>query len=41
MKKPGNKHNLSGVRRAAVVNAEPAVAPDVVNLILMESMRKC
>jgi hypothetical protein len=40
MKKPGNKQNLPGVGRAAVANADPAVAPDVVTLILMENMRK-
>jgi hypothetical protein len=28
------------VRRAAVVNADPAVAPDIATLILMGSMRK-
>jgi hypothetical protein len=27
MKKPENKHNLSGVRRAAVFSADPAVLP--------------
>jgi hypothetical protein len=32
---------LSGLRRADVVNVDPAVAPDVVAFILMESMRKC
>jgi hypothetical protein len=36
----GKKYNLSGVRRAAVVNADPAVAPDIATLILMGSMRK-
>jgi hypothetical protein len=40
-KKQGNKHNLSGVMRVAVVNADPAVATDVVTLIFMEIMRKC
>jgi hypothetical protein len=30
MKKPGNKHKLSGAMQDAVVNADPAVAHDVV-----------
>jgi hypothetical protein len=41
MKKPGKKHNMSGVRLPAVVNADPTVAPDVVVIILTESMRNC
>jgi hypothetical protein len=40
-KKSGNKHNLSGTRCAAVVKADPAVAPHVVTLTLMEGMGKC
>lgn len=40
-KETRNKHNLSVVRQDAVVNAGPAVAPNAVTLILMESMRKC
>jgi hypothetical protein len=36
MKKPGKKHNFSGMRRAAIVNADPAVAADVVAIILIE-----
>jgi hypothetical protein len=40
MKKPGNEHNLSGMRRAAVFNADPEVVTNAVTLILMESMRK-
>jgi hypothetical protein len=41
MKKPGNEHNLSGVKLATIVSAEPVVAPHVVTLTLMESTRKC
>jgi hypothetical protein len=38
MKKPGNKHNLSGVK-LLLWTMDPAVATDVVTLILMEGMR--
>jgi hypothetical protein len=41
MKTSGNQYILSGARRAAVVNADPVVAPNVVTLILMESIRMC
>jgi hypothetical protein len=29
------------VRRADVVNVDPAIAPDVVSLLLLEGMREC
>jgi hypothetical protein len=32
---------LFGVRRADVVNVDPAIAPDVVSLLLLEGMREC
>jgi hypothetical protein len=41
MRKPRNKHNLPGMRRAAVFNAGPEVATNAVTLILTESTRKC
>jgi hypothetical protein len=41
MKKPGNKHNFSGVRLAAIVKVDLAVSPDVVTILLLESVRKC